>query len=59
MLRLIKSKYNGFLLTNICELDTDYGTPMVGSIYCKQMCPHCAGIAKILFWKFIKCKRGQ
>lgn len=57
MLRLIKSKYNGFLLTNICGLITENGTPMVGSKYCKEMCPHFSGVTKLLFWKFIKCKR--
>ena len=59
MLRLIKSKNNGFVLTNICGLIMDGGSPMVGSKYCKQMCPHCAGITKIMFWKFIKCTRSQ
>ena len=57
MLRLIKSKNNGFVLTNICGLFTEGGTPMVGSKYCKEKCPHFNGVTKILFWKFIKCKR--
>lgn len=57
MLRLIKSKNNGFVLTNICGLTTKGGTPMVGSKYCTERCPNFAGVTKILFWKFIKCKR--
>ena len=57
MLRLIKSKNNGFVLTNICGLITEGGTPIVGSKYCKKECPHFNGVTKILFWKLIKCKR--
>ena len=57
MLRLIKSKNNGFLLTNMCGLIAENGTPMVGSKYCTKMCPHFSGVTKLLFWNFIKCKR--
>jgi len=57
MLRLVKSKNNGFLLTNMCGLITKNGTPMVGSKYCKEMCPHFNSTIKLLFWEFIKCKR--
>lgn len=57
MLRLVKSKNNGFVLTNICGLIIKDGIPMVGSKYCKETCPYFAGVTKILFWKFIKCNR--
>lgn len=57
MLRLIKTKNNGFVLTNMCGLITENGTPMVGSRYCKEICPYFVNVTKILFWKFIKCKK--
>lgn len=57
MLRLIKTKNNGFILTNMCGLITENGTPMVGLRYCKEIYPHFVNVTKILFWKFIKCKR--
>lgn len=57
-LKRIKIK-SDFILTNCCWYETENGTPMVGSTYCKKMCPHYKGEIKILCWNFVKCNNWK
>lgn len=45
----------GWALTNCCWFETKDGNPMVGSTFCKGICPHYKGTMRLLFWKFVKC----
>lgn len=53
ILRAIRSR--GWALTNCCWFYTKNGTPMVGSKFCREMCPRHRGVVRILFWRFVKC----
>ena len=52
-LRLIRS--NKKFLTNSCWYQTSYGTPMVGSSYCMNVCPNYRGTVNLWLVKFVKC----
>ena len=52
---LRKISKQGLRLTNCCWYDTKGSTPMVGSKFCKNNCPHYKGTMRLLFWKFVKC----
>ena len=54
ILRRVKEK-NGYL-SNFCGRYTDGGTPMVGSKYCINHCPHFKSAFKFLHWEFVRCK---
>ena len=53
-LRRVKEK-NGYL-SNTCGYYDKSGTPMVGSKFCTNDCPHFKRTIKILHWEFVQCK---